>query len=113
MGPGYMPMLLSFGLIGFAAIVAVRAFTIDGPPIEAVALAHESFSIPVAIVAFALLIENAGLALATVAVTALACTGFERGEMDGDHRARRRAGVFCVLIFVYVLKQPVPVFWGS
>jgi putative tricarboxylic transport membrane protein len=33
MGPGYMPMLLSIGLLIFGAVIALRAVTVDGPPI--------------------------------------------------------------------------------
>ena len=35
MGPGYMPVLLSIGLLVFGAVIGLRAVTVDGPPIEA------------------------------------------------------------------------------
>ena len=34
-GPGYMPALLSIGLLVFGAVIGLRAVTVDGPPIEA------------------------------------------------------------------------------
>jgi hypothetical protein len=33
MGPGYMPALLSIGLLVFGAVIGLRAVTVDGPPI--------------------------------------------------------------------------------
>jgi putative tricarboxylic transport membrane protein len=109
MGPGYMPMLLSAGLVIFGAIVALRAITVDGPPIER-GLWYPSALILLAVILFAFLIETAGLAPATFAVAVL--SAFASAEVRWKEAVALGAGlaIFCVLVFVYGLRQPIPIF---
>ena len=109
MGPGYMPMLLSIGLIIFGAIVALRAVTVDGPPIEG-GLWYPSALVVLAVVLFALLIETTGLAPATFAVVLLCA--FASTEVKWQEAVALGVGlaIFCVLVFVYGLRQPIPIF---
>jgi hypothetical protein len=58
MGPGYMPVLLSIGLLTFGAAIGLRAVTVDGPPI-ATGRWYPSVMILVAVLMFAVLIERA------------------------------------------------------
>lgn len=109
-GPGYVPALMSWGLIGLGALLAVRSLAWRGPAIEAGALRPVAL-ILASILVFAGMIEHTGL-LAAGAVS-LAIAGCATTEV------RRREivllavlfSVFCTVLFVYALSQPIPV-WG-
>jgi putative tricarboxylic transport membrane protein len=109
MGPGYMPALLSIGLLVFGALIGLRSVTIDGPPIEP-GRWYPSLLILVAVLLFAVLIERAGLAL-TVFVVAMvcACAAADVKWKQAVALAITLA-LFCVAVFVYGLRQPLPVF---
>jgi putative tricarboxylic transport membrane protein len=112
MGPGYMPMLLSVGLVAFGAVIGLRSLATEGPPIDRGRLLP-SVLILVAVLLFAFLIDTAGLAPAVFVVTVLAA--FASVEMRWKEALALAAGLalFCVLIFVYGLRQPIPVFGGG
>jgi Tripartite tricarboxylate transporter TctB family len=109
MGPGYMPMLLSVGLLVFGAAIGLRSVTIDGPPIET-GRWWPSLLILVAVALFAALIDRAGLAVTTF-VVAMICAG---ASEDVKWKQAVALGItlalFCVVVFVYGLRQPIPVF---
>jgi hypothetical protein len=112
MGPGYMPMLLSVGLILFGIIVGLRAVTVQGPAFERIRW-RSVLLILLSILVFALLIETAGLLAATFAVVVLsACASREASWKETIGLAVFLA-IFCVLVFVYALKQPIPILWGG
>jgi hypothetical protein len=112
MGPGYMPMLLSVGLVIFGGIIALGALTVDGPPIER-GLWYPSVLILLAVVLFAFLIDTAGLAPATFVVTVL--SAFASAQVRWKEAVALGLGLalFCVAVFVYGLRQPIPVFGGG
>jgi len=112
MGPGYMPMLLSVGLVIFGGIIGLRAVTTDGPPIER-GLWYPSALILLTVVLFAFLIETAGLAPATFAVAVL--SAFASAQVRWKEALALGVGlaIFCVLVFVYGLRQPIPIFGGG
>jgi predicted metal-binding membrane protein len=109
MGPGYMPMLLSVGLLIFGGIIALRAVTVDGPQIER-GLWYPSALILLTVILFAFLIETAGLAPATFAVAVL--SAFASPQVKWKEALALGVGlaIFCVLVFVYGLRQPIPPF---
>lgn len=109
MGPGYLPMALSYGLLCFAAIVGLRSFATTGPPIEAIAL-RAIVLVLVSIILFAVLIERAGLALTVLAVTGV--SAFASHEAKWKEIAALGVGlaIFSVVVFVYALRQPMPIF---
>src|SRR4029078_10095479 len=57
MGPGYLPVLLSIGLLVFGAVIGLRAVTVDGPPI-ATGRWYPSAMVLAAVLMFAMLIER-------------------------------------------------------
>jgi hypothetical protein len=109
MGPGYMPALLSIGLLVFGAVIGLRAVTIDGPPIEA-GRWYPSLLILVAVLLFALLIDRVGIAVTTF-VVAVTCA-FASADVKWKQAVALGVALalFCVLVFVYGLRQPIPVF---
>ena len=110
MGPGYLPMVLSYGLLGFAAIVLLRAFSVQGPPIETIVL-RAVLLVLAAIVLFAVLVQTTGLAITAFVVTVVAAFGSR--EMKWSDAATLGFGLalFSVVVFVYALRQPLPIFW--
>jgi hypothetical protein len=109
MGPGYMPFLLSVGLIIFGGVISLRAVSVDGPPIER-GLWYPGILILICVVLFALLIDTAGLAPTIFVVTVLCA--FASPEVKWKEAVALGVGlaIFCVLVFVYGLRQPIPVF---
>ena len=109
MGPGYMPLLLSIGLVIFGGVIALRAVTVNGPPIER-GLWYPSVLILAAVLVYALLIDTAGLAVTIFVVTMLAA--FASAQVKWKEAVALGIGlaIFCVLVFVYGLRQPIPVF---
>lgn len=109
MGPGYMPVLLSIGLVILGGIIALRAVTVVGPPIEW-GLWYPGVLIVVCVLLFAMLIESAGLAVTIFVVAAL--SAFASPEVRWKQAIALGAGltIFCVLVFVYALRQPIPLF---
>jgi putative tricarboxylic transport membrane protein len=111
MGPGYFPTLLSWLIILIGLIVGFRGMTIEGPPIERVQLRPISF-ILAAILIFGFLIEAVGLALTAVALTVLAAYARREANLPETLMLGIGLALFTVLVFVYVLGQPLPAWWG-
>jgi Tripartite tricarboxylate transporter TctB family len=106
MGPGYFPALLGWLLVAFGAIIGARSIWIDGP-----GLGHIGYRplllIIAAMVAFAMLLETAGL------VTALLALIVVGGFASTESRIREVAPLSIALIvvalglFVYGLGLPL------
>ena len=112
MGPGYVPRLLGFLLIGFGIVIGLRSLTLEGPPIEPVSW-RPLVLVLIAITAFALLIDSAGLAIAIFAVTVVSAFASSEARWKETVALGVVLAVSCVLVFVYALKQSIPVFWGE
>jgi hypothetical protein len=116
MGPGYMPRALSYGLIIFGIVVGLRSLKLHaagarGPEIQPIGW-RTNFLILSAIVAFALLIRSAGLAAATFAVTLLSALASRESRWKETIALAIFLTILCVLVFVYALRQSMPVFGG-
>ncbi len=109
MGPGYFPRVLSWCLIGFGMVLAVRSMKLDGPRLEPIVWRGVFFTLG-SILAYALLIETAGLAPAIFAVTALAAMASHESKWKETLAMALGMAVFCVLIFIYALRQSMTVF---
>jgi hypothetical protein len=109
MGPGYMPMVLSGVLIVFGVAVGLRALKLPGPPIERGVLRTNALVLG-AILAFVFLIESAGLAAATFAVTVLSGLASPEARWKETLALGVLLAIFCVLVFVYGLRQSMSVF---
>jgi Tripartite tricarboxylate transporter TctB family len=111
MGPGYFPTLLSALIVAVGLVVGFRGVTIEGPPIEPVQLRPILFIIA-AILIFGFLIESIGLALTAILLTMFAA--YARREVKPGETILLGIGlaIFTVVVFVYVLGQPLPAWWG-
>ena len=104
-GPGFLPVVLSVGLLGVGGVLALRALAIEGPPIEKSQVVPQLF-ILAAIAVFAFGIERLGLALTVMAVAITA--SFARRGMNWLEVIALAIGlaVLCVVLFVQLLGQP-------
>ncbi len=111
MGPGYFPTLLSILILAIGIIVAIRGLTTEGPPIEPVQLRPIAMIIA-AILIFGVLIDVVGLALTALLLTVFAA--YARREVKLTETILLGAGLaaFTVAVFVYLLGQPLPAWWG-
>jgi Tripartite tricarboxylate transporter TctB family len=111
MGPGYFPMLLSGLIVVVGVVAAFRGVTIEGPPIEPVQLRPILFIIA-AILIFGFLIESIGLALTAILLTVFAA--YARPEVKLSETILLGVGLamFTVVVFVYLLGQALPAWWG-
>jgi hypothetical protein len=73
MGPGYFPALLGWILCILGAIVAVRGLAVEGETVPRGAL--RPFLVLVGVIAFALLLQSAGLVVATLALIVIGSLG--------------------------------------
>ena len=111
MGPGYFPTLLSILILAIGIIVAIRGLTTGGPPIEPVQLRPIAMIIA-AILIFGVLIDVVGLVLTALLLTVFAA--YARREVKLTETILLGAGLaaFTVAVFVYLLGQPLPAWWG-
>ncbi len=106
MGPGYVPTLLGWGLVILGLAIAGRALRSKGGALPSWS-ARPVLLVGGAIVAFALLLERAGLVLSTLALVAI-------GSLAA-HRARPGEAAVLYLslvllgagLFVYALGLPI------
>ena len=112
MGPGFFPTWLNFLIIVIGVGVGVKALAVEGPPIERFQVRPILF-IVAAIVIFGFLIQAVGLALSAVLMTIFAAYA-RRGGVKVTETILLAVGlaVFSVVLFIYVLGQSVPAWWG-
>jgi len=111
MGPGYFPMLLSGLIVLIGVVAAFRGVTIEGPPIEPVRLRPILFIIA-AILIFGFLIESIGLALTAIVLTVFAAYARPEVKLSETIVLGVCLALFTVGVFVYLLGQALPAWWG-
>jgi hypothetical protein len=111
MGPGYFPVMLSYLIVAVGLIVGARGLTFEGPPIERIQL-RPIFFVTASILLFGAIIDYAGLAITTVALTIIAA--YARRNVNLRETLLLGAGLalFTIGVFVYALNQPLPAWWG-
>jgi len=108
MGPALFPTLVGVLLAGLGAIIAARAFVLDGLPVPRFHARPLIVSL-VAIVLFGLALQYLGLAAAVVVlVLAGAYAGREVRPIETLALAAFLA-VFSIAVFVWLLGLPLPV----
>jgi hypothetical protein len=112
MGPGYLPNVLGWMLVGIGAFIAVRALVVSGVPIPRIHLRPQIFIIA-ALVAFALLIERVGLLGAAAAVVLLGSLASPEARPFEMIVVAVLTAIAAVGLFIYLLGQPMaPWTWG-
>jgi hypothetical protein len=111
MGPGYFPQILSWCIIALGILIGARSFTVTGPPIERFHVRPITVII-IASLIFGYAIEEVGLALASV--VALVIAPYARRGASFREALVLSIGLtaFAVIVFVWALGQPLPLWRG-
>ena len=108
MGPGYMPVALCCGLVILGAAIAIRGAAKAGVSLTRWHL-RPLVLVLAAILAFALLIEPAGLALATAAIVLIGALGGAEFRLGEALLLALGLSAGTVALFVYGLKLTMPI----
>lgn len=108
MGPGYMPRVVSLGLLAFGLFFCGRGVRRAGLAIEPVQL-RPLLAILAAVGIFALTAERLGLAIASVVTVILASFATREGRLHETVPFALLLSAAAVLLFIKVLALPVPV----
>lgn len=112
MGPGYLPNVLGWLLLGLGAIIAIRAFIVAGTPIPKIYL-RPQIMIITALLAFSMMIERFGLMAAAAAVVLLGSLASKEVRPLEVLIVAPLAAAAAVGLFIYLLGQPMaPWTWG-
>jgi putative tricarboxylic transport membrane protein len=111
MGPGYLPRLLCWGLVLLGIVIAVRGAMVAGEPIGRWHW-RPLVIVSIAVLAFALLLEPAGLIVATLALVLAGRFGGPEFRFVESLVLGAALAVGAIVIFVYALKLPMPI-WPS
>jgi hypothetical protein len=109
MGPGYFPKVLSGLLILIGAASLIRSFFVQGEPLEGFPFAKIMY-VTISIIAFALLVEGAGLAIAVIVLFAISAAASKFFNWKFTIGISLGAAIFCSLVFVKGLGIPLPIF---
>jgi len=107
MGPGYSPAVLSLLLIGIGLLTMSRAFLVRGPPLGGIA-GRGLALVSLAVALFALIVEGAGLAIATIVLVVVSGVAGPRFHPLALLLLALALSDFAVLAFVTGLGLPVP-----
>ena len=105
-------MLLSGLIILIGLVLALRGLAIEGPGVERIQLRPIVF-IVAAILMFGYLLDALGLVLTTIALTLVAAYARRDANLRETLLLGGGLAVFAVVVFVYALSQPLPVWWGQ
>lgn len=113
MGPGFFPLTLSWLLIGFGIVIGAMACAFQEGPKVARTNWRGLALVIVAILLFGFLINDVGLLIAGFIVPFVAA--FASTEVNRKEALILSVllSVACVVVFVYGLRQPIPVFFGD
>jgi len=108
MGPGYVPRGLAILIMGYGAVLGVRAAFTGQQAFPEIAW-RPLLMIAAAVAAFALLLPAAGLGITSFVV--VICAGFAAYDVRLRENAMLGVGlaVFAVVLFVIVLGLPIPI----
>jgi hypothetical protein len=111
MGPGYFPQVLSWCIVALGLLLGAKSLAIHGPAIERFQLRPIAVLVVSSLV-FGYAIEEVGLALAS-AVAMLIAPYARRGAKWREALVLSMSlTAFAIVVFVWALGQPLPL-WGG
>lgn len=108
MGPGYMPVMLCWGLLLLGGVIAIKGVVSAGATLTAWHL-RPLILVLTAVLAFALLIEPTGLAVATLAIVFIGAAGGPEFRWREALALALGLAAGAVGLFVYGLRLSMPV----
>lgn len=109
MGPGYFPKVLSGLLILIGAISLIRSFFVQGEPLVGFPIVKILY-VTVSILAFALVVEGAGFAIAVMLVFGISAAASKYFNWKFTLIIATGSAIFCSLLFIKGLGIPLPIF---
>lgn len=106
MGPGYIPRLLTWIVLGFGLLLLVRAFVMRGPALSAWPL-RPVLLVPGAMLVFALTVERGGLLLASALAVAIAALASPQNNWRSVLALSVGLAVSASATFVWLLQLPI------
>jgi hypothetical protein len=107
MGPALFPTLVGALLAGLGAIIAVRAFALDGPPVPRFEARPILVSL-LAIVLFGIALQWAGLVAAVAVLVLIGANGARDVRLLDVLALAAGMIIFSVAVFVWLLGLPLP-----
>ena len=112
MGPGYFPTIISVLIVLIGLIIAFKALIVTGPRVEAVR-PRPVLLLLGSLLAFALLINVLGVAISAVVLVLLAAYARPDVNLLETLVFGVVISAVIILLFVYGLGQPLPIWWGN
>ena len=111
MGPGYFPQIISWCIVALGAFIGIRSLGTYGPPLERIYVRPLAVLVVSSLI-FGYAIEQVGLVVASV--VAMLIAPYARPGASFREAVLLSIGltVFAVVVFVWALGQPLPV-WGG
>jgi hypothetical protein len=110
MGPGYFPVVLSFGLLFFGLVIGMRGLATDGQVVELASL-RPLVAVLASVALFGLTLDRFGLVVAVPLVTLVMAFATPRRRWLEVVASAVVMSLFCVLVFVVGLDQQLKI-WG-
>ncbi len=108
MGPGYLPRLIAWGLVGFGIAIALNGWRRGGWHAIDLPL-RPTIAISLAVIGFALAIEPLGLAIGSVLTVVIAATGQRGMPWRQVPVIALGLAAFSALLFGFALGLPMPI----
>ena len=112
LGAGSMPRALSLLLLIFAAVMAVRAISVEGPGLASIPWRALS-AVTAAVIVFGALVEALGYLPAAILTPFAAAAAVPSVRWREVVIVAVALGAGCALLFVVLLGQPLPLWWGA
>jgi Tripartite tricarboxylate transporter TctB family len=107
-GPGYMPRLLSFAMMGIGFLMMLRAVVADRGTVDLSLAARPLILVPGAVLVFAVVFERFGLGPAILAAVGVANFAAPDNTWKSAVAVGLAIAAFSWLLFVRSLKLPLP-----
>lgn len=111
MGPGYVPRMLSFILLGLGGLISVMALFTPGEAVERPKWKPITM-VTVGIIVFGLLFERAGMLPALIALVLIASLGGEEFKLTEVLGNIVVLAILCIIVFKYGLGMNISIIQG-
>lgn len=108
MGPGYLPTVLAWTLGGLGVLIAARGFLTDGPKLEPWAM-RPLMALCGALIAFALLLQKAGLVVAIIVTTVVASFAAPGANLLAMVVLGGGMSALSIALFIWLLGLPLTI----
>jgi hypothetical protein len=111
MGPGYFPQILSWCIVALGIFIGAKSLVMQGPPVERMQLRPIGVLVVSSLV-FGYAIEEVGLAIAAVAAMLIAPYARRGASLREALLLSIGLTAFAIVVFVWALGQPLPLWRG-